>query len=301
MARPCQYELRTPSFARKIRAVFVVFERGPGSISFYNDPDIQPFADKRELAMMMPLNCSSKTNEDMDIEPTNGLGRALFAALDKFSTQTNHPELSSAPVILLGFSGAGAFAGRLVSFAPQRIAAAILSHAGQSPPLNLNTIQLTRTSLTVPELIIVGGKDQIVGTERSYAYFSRYWAQGAPWLFATQNNVGHCCTSDAKALILAWLDAVLTKRLTKTTSSMATLSRRDGYYAFFRKAPTGVLDSGQRITSNAQNLTFQRTESTTQSNLDPAGYLPSKKTAKEWQRFAGHPDQSSLPTPPSKP
>lgn len=301
IAHPCQYEIRTPSSATRIRAVFIVFERGPGSIRFYNDPDIQSFADKHELAMMMPINCSSRTNIDMDIDPSNGLGRALFAALDQFSTLTNHSELSTAPVILLGFSGAGAFAGRLVSFAPQRIAAAVLSHAGQTPPLNLNTIELTGTSLTVPELIIVGGKDQTVGTERSYTYFSRYWALGAPWLFATQNNVGHCCTSDAKDLILAWLDAILSKRLQKATADLTPIRRSDGYYAFFRKDPTGTLDSGNRITSNAKDPTFQRSESAAQTNLDAGGYLPSRKTALEWQSFANRPDQSSTSPPPSRP
>jgi hypothetical protein len=202
VGRPCEYDMVNPSSGKKIRAVFVVFERGPGSVRFYNDPDIRSFADKHELVMMMPRHCSSKVYEDMDIDPSNGLGRALFVALDQFSIQTDHPELKTAPVILLGFSGAGAFAARLVGFAPQRIAAAVLSHAGQNHSLGLNTIQLSDSSLTVPELVIVGGKDQTVGTELSYAYFSRYWRLGAPWLFATQNDAGHCCTSDAKDLIL---------------------------------------------------------------------------------------------------
>ena len=73
-----------PSSDKKIRAVFVVFERGPGSVRFYNDPDIRSFADKHELAMMMPQHCSSKVYEDMDIDPSNGLGRALFAASINF-------------------------------------------------------------------------------------------------------------------------------------------------------------------------------------------------------------------------
>ena len=291
VARPCEYDMVNPSSGKKIRAVFVVFERGPGSVRFYNDPDIRSFADKHELAMMMPRHCSSKVYEDMDIDPSNGLGRALFAALDQFSIQTDHPELRTAPVILLGFSGAGAFAARLVGFAPQRIAAAVLSHPGQNHSLGLNTIQLSDASLTVPELVIVGGKDQTVGTELSYAYFSRYWRLGAPWLFATQNDAGHCCTSDAKDLILAWLDTVLRKRLHHVSGSLATIHRRDGYYAFFRKDPTEIRDSGKLITSNARNLTFQRSDSAAQNNVESAGYLPSRKTASEWLSFADRPAQ----------
>jgi dienelactone hydrolase len=70
---------------------------------------------------------------------------------------TNHPELKTAPLIVLGFSGAGALAGRLVGFAPDRIEAAILSHGGQVAPLNLDTISLSGAALKIPELILVGG------------------------------------------------------------------------------------------------------------------------------------------------
>jgi hypothetical protein len=63
--------------------------------------------------------------------------------------------------------------------------------------------------LKIPELILVGGKDEVVGTELAYSYFSRYWRLGAPWLFATQNDTGHFCNEDATGLILAWLDTIL--------------------------------------------------------------------------------------------
>jgi dienelactone hydrolase len=295
VARPCEYDMVNPSSGKKIRAVFVVFERGPGSVRFYNDPDIRSFADKHELAMMMPRHCSSKAYEDMDIDPSKGLGRALFAALDQFSIQTDRPELRTAPVILLGFSAAGAFAARLVGFAPQRIAAAVLSHAGQDRSLGLDTIQLADASLTVPELVIVGGKDQTVGTELSYAYFHRYWKLGAPWLFATQNDVEHCCTSDAKDLVLVWLDAVLKSRLQKVSGGLAPIHKTDGYYGFFRKDPTGV------ITSDARSLTFQRSDSATQDNVEAAGYLPSRKAASEWLRFADRPAQLSTSLMGAKP
>jgi dienelactone hydrolase len=302
VARPCEYDLGIPSSGKKIRAVFVVFERGPASVRFYNNPDVLSFANKHRLAMMMPRHCAAKNHEDMDIDPSNGLGRALFAALDQFSTQTRHPELRTAPVILLGYSGAGAFVGRLVGFAPQRIAAAVLSHPGQSSPLNLDTIRLTGASLTVPELVIVGGKDKIVGTELSYAYFSRYWGLGAPWLFATQNDVGHCCFfDDGKDLILSWLDGVLRNRLHKVNGGLATIHKTDGYYALFRKTPTGIRDSGNLITSNALNLTFQRSDRAPQGTLKAAGYLPSRKAASEWLSFANRPAQLNTSLPEARP
>lgn len=125
------------------------------------------------------------------------------------SVETNHPELKTAPLLVLGFSGAGALVGRLVAFSPGRIATAILSQAGQVPPLNLDTIHLSGTALKIPKLILVGGKDEVMGTEVAFSYFSRYRRLGAPWLFATQNEAGHFCNEDATDLILAWLNTIL--------------------------------------------------------------------------------------------
>jgi len=51
--------------------------------------------------------------------------------------------------------------------------------------------------------------DAVSGTQRPYAYFQRYFDQGASWTFVVQNRVPHCCIMNAKALILGWLDAVL--------------------------------------------------------------------------------------------
>jgi hypothetical protein len=198
VANPCEYELRILSAKKRIRALFVVFERGPELQHFYEQPEVAAFAREHDLAMLMPMGCpSTKNHGDIDVDPNHGLGRALFTAVDQFSVQTYHPELKTAPLHLLGFSGAGALVGRLVGFAPDRIATAILSHAGQVPPWNLDTINLSGAALKIPELILVGGKDEVVGTELAYSYFSRYWRLGAPWLFATQNDAGHFCNEDA--------------------------------------------------------------------------------------------------------
>lgn len=44
----------------------------------------------------------------MDMDPTHGVGRALFTAIDHFAQQSGYPELSSSKLVLLGFSGTGA-------------------------------------------------------------------------------------------------------------------------------------------------------------------------------------------------
>lgn len=91
-------------------------------------------------------------------------------------------------------------------------------------------------------------------------------------------------------MILTCLDAVLRKRLHKPGNGLATIHKAHGDYAFFRKTPTEIGDSGNLVTFNAVDLTFQRSGNSLQGNLDSAGYLPSKKTASAWMNFAGPPN-----------
>jgi predicted esterase len=288
VANPCEYELRILSAKKRIRALFVVFERGPELQHFYEQPEVAAFAREHDLAMLMPMGCPSKDHGDIDVDPNQGLGRALLTAVDQLSVTTDHPELKTAPLLVLGFSGAGALVGRLVGFAPDRIATAILSHAGQVPPLNLDTINLSGAALKIPELILVGGKDEVVGTELAYSYFSRYWRLGAPWLFATQNDAGHFCNEDATDLILAWLKIILDDLGSKQAS--VEVNKNSGYYAFFRKKPTGSFDHGHRPLVEAVDLKVVQPSEVPPKDAAPAGWLPSKEVALSWESFGNLPD-----------
>ena len=286
VANPCEYDLRILSEDKRIHGLFVVFERGPELQHFYEEPEIAAFAREHDLAMLMPMGCPAKDHGDIDVDPNRGLGRALLTAVDQLSVIANHPELKTAPLIVLGFSGAGALAGRLVGFAPDRIEAAILSHGGQVPPLNLDTISLSGAALKIPELILVGGKDGVVGTEIAYSYFSKYWRLGAPWLFATQNDAGHFCNEDATDLILTWLTAILEN----PGSKQASVRVNRGYYAFFRKKPTGSFDHDHLPLMEAVDLKFVQPSEIPPKDAVPGGWLPSKDVALSWERFANLPD-----------
>jgi dienelactone hydrolase len=296
VAAPCQYDLRILSEAKRIRGLFVVFERGPELQHFYEEPEVAAFARKHDLAMLMPMGCpSTKNNGDIDVDPDHGLGRSLLTAIDQLSVTTNHLELKTAPLLLMGFSGAGALVGRLVGFAPDRIEAAIVSHGGQGAPLGLDTISLSGAALKIPVLILVGGKDEIVGTETPYSYFSKYWGRGAPWLFATQNDANHFCNEDATELILAWLNAILDNSGSKRASAVVNKNR--GYYAFFRKEPTGLLTNSHVPLMGAVDLRYAQPSEVPPIDAVPAGWLPSRDVALSWERFATLPDHHATVKP----
>jgi dienelactone hydrolase len=297
LAKPCDYDLVTPSSNAPFHAVFVVFERGRDIQHFYDEPAVREFAIQHHLAMLMPHHCASKLYEDIDVDPGKGIGRTLFAALDQLAEQTNHPELKSVPIVVLGFSGAGSLAGRLAAFAPNRIAAAILANAGQFEPLGLDTIQHSPSSLKIPELILVGSKDDHVGTERGYAYFKKYWVEGAPWLFVTQNDVPHCCVVNAQDLILKWLDGILERRLARQSPSLMSVDRNRGYDAFIRTQSVGFLDHWKLPTSSVAEASFVAAGRKPPRDREPAGWLPSKPIADEWKRFVTEPSHPATSMP----
>jgi hypothetical protein len=163
IATDCRYEITIPNPSRPIRAVWVVFDRGRDMLRYYGDPEIQAVAYRSDLALLFPFHCRSKAYEDMNVDPSKGIGRALFAALSQLAQSSGHQELASAKLILLGFSGAGSLVARLVDYAPDRVIAAIPADASQ-----FDTVTLSPEALAVPQLILTGSTDHISGTERPY-------------------------------------------------------------------------------------------------------------------------------------
>jgi hypothetical protein len=281
----------------------VIFDRGRDIRRYYEDPDVRTFAQRHDLALLFPFHCRAKSYQDMNVDPAKGLGRVLFAALDELAHVGGHSELTSVPLILLGFSGTGALVGRLAEFRPVRIAAVIASDPGHFDPLGVDTITLSPEAAAIPELILAGSADAISGTTRPYAYFRKYFDRGAPWTFIVQNTTPHCCIINAKALILQWLNAVVVTRLTRPPKA--------GWYGFIRTAwskaetcphprpmpvPPGCL--GARDTWGAQNwrvtaAAIARRLAPRDNAMIPAGWMPTRAFANAWLTFVRQPTHPS--------
>ena len=105
MQRPCEYELTLRDASKPVKAVFVVIERGWQVGNLYFDLDVVRFAERHDIALMLARHCRAKTEEDMDITPEHGIGRALLQSLNQFAQVTRHPELAESKLILFSFSG----------------------------------------------------------------------------------------------------------------------------------------------------------------------------------------------------
>lgn len=299
IASDCHYTLTIPAPNYPIRAVWIIFDRGHDVHDLYSDPAVQAFAHRFQLALLLHGHCPGKTSDDhmdMNMDPSKGLRRALFTALDQFANSTGHPELSSAKLIFLGFSGAGSLCARLVGSLPNRALAAILSAPGHYEPLGIDTVNLSTQALAVPQLILAGGADNVSGTARPYLYFQKYRGQGAPWAFVIQNKSPHCCTANAKSLMLLWLEAVIKQRCpTSSCKVLRRMDQRDGWLAFLETQETDTRDSFGQRTFEVVSARIKEFKHTVPQERMEASWLPNHATALEWLSFVQQKQHPILP------
>jgi dienelactone hydrolase len=300
-AGECRYDLTLPAGRRAIRAVWVTFDRGRDIMKFYSDPDVLAFARRHVLALMMPHQCPAKNApggpKEMDMDPAHGVARALFTALEQFARQSGHSELSSAKLILLGFSGTGALFAHFVGYAPDRIVASIPSDAGHYDPVGIDKVRLPPAALAVPELVIAGGADKVSGTQRPYEYFRSYRERGAPWIFLVQNRTPHCCIINAKPLMLAWLDEIIKLREPSPTKPLRKIDDARGWAAYIRTYLSDVRDGWGSPTWNACDASIQPAAQAAPVDKIPAGWLPTQRLAAEWLAFIKQPAHSTASLP----
>jgi hypothetical protein len=231
----------------------------------------------------------------MDMDVSRGVARSIDAALDDFGKQSGHPEIASAKLIVLGFSGMGAMFAQYVKYKPSRVLAAILANPGQGVPYGMETVNLSDQASAVPQFIIVGAIDSRGGTQRPYEYFHRHWVRGAPWAFLVQNGIPHCCVINLKALILDWLDEVIQKRKSSSGSFDAKIDTHRGWTGSIRTCSSERTDSFKEHLWNACAASIKSVRSKSPADEIPAAWLPSRRVAVEWLAFIKqkeHPEDS---------
>ncbi len=300
-ASPCHYDLTLPAGRHPVRAVWVSFDRGRDVMQFYSDHDVVAFARRHDLALLMPHQCPARNApggpEEMDMDPSHGVGRALFTALVQFARQTRHSELSSAKLILLGFSGTGALFAHFVGYAPERVVASILTDPGHYDPVGIDNVRLPPPALAVPELIMAGGADKVSGRERPYNYFRLYRERGAPWAFLVQNKTPHCCIINARSLIFGWLDQIIMLRQPSPTKPLQPIDNLREWVGYIRTCPSDVLDGWGSRTWLVCDASTQQIGRAARTDRLPAGWFPSQHVAAEWLAFIKQPTHVIISLP----
>jgi hypothetical protein len=302
IAQPCDYQAKFPAGSKAVKAAWVTYDRGPDITSFYSDSVVLDFAKRNDLAMVLAIQCPAiRTGEvgEMDMYPEHGLGRSLFSALTDLGKQSGHPELADAKLIVLGFSGTGAYFGHFVAFAPDRVLAAILTNPGQTDPDNVDKINLDKRGIAVPELIIVGGHDTIGGTEKPYTFFKRNYAQGSPSVYLVQNNIPHCCINDTRSFMLDWLQEVIRARHPAPGKLLSPMNTERGWHGSIQPCKTVYNDHWGLPLWNVCDAHLARLQKSLPSEELPAGFFPAESLGQGWLTYikqVNHP-KNSFPRP----
>lgn len=162
----------------------------------------QTFARDHSLALVA---CYFKT-DDLSLsssycEAEHGGGQALLSALEALGKSSNHPELSTAPIVIMGFSAGGQFSYSFACFSPTRVIAFCSNKGG------IYTTPVTAAAREIPGLFIAGANDT---TRRPViaGFYNENRKRGARWCMAIEPNRGHE-TANANDLVLPFFEAVL--------------------------------------------------------------------------------------------
>lgn len=118
-------------------------------------------------------------------------------ALDRFATESGHPELANVPFLLYGFSAGGGFANRLLNTLPERVIAS-------APLSSAMRMDIPPAALDVPVCMFSGDQEtRLVPLLTDTMQTQR--ANGAHWAWAMVEGQGHR-EIDQGALAIPFLD-----------------------------------------------------------------------------------------------
>lgn len=299
IASDCHYTLSMPRAQGQIQGVWVIFDRGRDIHDLFSDADVLAFADRFKLALLLHGHCPGKSpadHGDMNMNPSQGLGMALLRALNQFAAITSHAELSKANLIFLGFSGTGPLSARLIDMYSKRTIAGILSSPGHFSPNGINKVNLTQKAQLVPEFIIAGGADDVSGTQLPYDYFKKYRRLRAPWTFLLQNQSPHCCTANAKFLILKWLEPVILRRsFLRPGKPLRRIRQNNDWLGWIAFEKTNIQDSFGLDTFNVKTAGIELARDANADRQVITSWLPTASFAQEWISFTREEKHPILP------
>ncbi|HEX6064621.1 MAG TPA: hypothetical protein VFZ04_10405 [Longimicrobiales bacterium] len=187
--------------------------------------------------------------------------QTLLSALSDFGTQSLHPELANIPIFFVGHSMGGCTAYGFSRVHGARVAGFMTMKGGchaPGPPA---------AAASVPGYFLIGVLDEQYRRDNITAAFEAGRAAGAPWAVSI-DPLHHNPIMDFD-MLFDWIDAVLAARLPSTPGGpLRAVTENIGWL--------GNRSSG----AIAPYACYSSTRSS-------ASWLPSQKTALNWQQMAG--------------
>ena len=262
-----EYRLWYPADARMLRAVLVLVPGSNGDgRGAVDDPVWQDFAKRHRLALV-GCHLTDKPHDQSFIEHyvnvSRGSGQTLLDALSAFAGRAQHPELSSAPLLLWGMSAGGQFNYEFVAWKPERVAAFVVNKGGI-----YYSALLPQEARSVPGVLFVGGKDLEFRTNTIVGLFAVNRRAGALWALAEEPGAGHI-VGRSRDLALMFFEDILPLRLGDesdgaSTAALRSVDEKSGFLGDFRTKTAAAIGTG-----GTPNY--------------PTAWLPTARLARAWE------------------
>jgi hypothetical protein len=222
---------------------------------------LRTLARSRHVALLGSSTTSMSNNASSD--------QRLLAALDSAATLSGHPELASAPVVMLGMSGGGPEASGLAARNPARTVGVFVR---VPDALSLLTAP---EALAVPAFVLQAGDDVAATNAATRQVFVTNRKNGGRWALIAEPGRQHFGSSPiGNTMTLDWITAVLDLRLPAAAGGeLLSLAQSSGWLGSQASLEIASWD----------DYVGDRTA---------ASWLPTEATAREWQAL-GTPSGSS--------
>jgi poly(3-hydroxybutyrate) depolymerase len=261
------FRLWMPQGLGKARAIAVLLtgSNGDGRPQV-DDPAWQSFATRNGLALL-GVRLTDKPHDQSFIEEyvnvSQGSGQALLDAIDTLARQSQHAELSMAPLLLWGMSAGGQFNYEFVAWKPERVLAFVVNKGGI-----YYSALLSQAARNVPGILFTGGKDLEFRTNTINGLFAVNRRGGALWALAEEPGAAHV-VGQSKDVTMVFFEDVLPLRLSGDATGLKGILEASGFLGDL-KARTF-----QKQTGAAPNY--------------PTAWLPTERVARAWQSLVSLP------------
>ncbi len=288
------HTLWVPAGAKQIRGI-IIHQHGcgvgackSGETAAY-DIHWQALAAKWDCALLGPsYRQAAEQSCRLWCDPRNGSGDVLIHSLKKLATESDHPEIASAPWCLWGHSGGGFWASLLQMRYPERIVSIWFQSGtayGYWKKGEIEAPVIPDAAMQIPMMANPGLKEKDherfhVAWDYSLAMFKDYRSRGGLIAFTPDPVTGHD-TGDSRYLAIPFFDTTLAMRLPEVVGQpLEAIDQDDAYLA--------ALESTQPVAA-------------AKYDGDPleASWLPNQGYAKKWAEFVKTGAVSDVTAPPA--
>jgi pimeloyl-ACP methyl ester carboxylesterase len=267
--RSADYRLWIPEGSTPLRGLIVKQhgcsdQAATTGLDHANDLQWQALASKHRFALLGARYLTGDQSCDEWATLSGGSEAAFLKAVQLFSQQTQHPELTQVPWALWGHSGGADWAVQMLQKYPDRTLAVVAARCGASTfpdtvPAGLGG---------VPLLFATAGKENMLVAEcrdLPKRVFQQQRKLGALWALAEEANAPHGAGT-TRPLAISYLDALITARLPETGTKLRSL------------------DSAPAWLGNPSTRTIAPVKQYLGNPLE-AAWLPNEATARKWQEY----------------